>query len=147
MVTATEAAAGDPHGRPINGIGGAAVGIRMRTTALALLLFGLALSGLARTASNTVPDTKAGDGQAVVSGYVVSTVHYVGNATDPTLLDSVTFDLDTAPPPGATIRARLATSGPFYACTNSGVAVTCDTTVGIQATAAGTDLLRVVVTS
>ncbi len=123
------------------------MGTRMRTTALAFILVGLALSVLARTASNTVPATKAGDGQAVVSGYVISTVHYFGNATDPTLLDSVTFDLDTVPPPGATIRARLAASGPFYACTNSGVAVTCDTTVGTQATVAGTDLLRVVVTS
>src|SRR5438270_6416057 len=90
------------------------------------------VAGFAFTASNTVPDTKAGDGTGTVTGYVVSSVHYGLNSTDPTKADSVTFSLDSTPKSGSTIKTKV--GGVWYSCTNTAAAVTCDTTVGSQAT-------------
>jgi len=101
--------------------------------------------GLTFTASNTVPDTKAGDGQGTITGYSVASVHYVLNTSDPSKVDSVTFTLDTAPIAGSTIQARLDSAGStWYICTNTGVNVTCNTT-SPQATATTANELRVVV--
>ena len=41
-----------------------------------ILAGAVGLGGFAFTASNTVPNTKAGDGQGTVSGYVASAIHY-----------------------------------------------------------------------
>lgn len=99
----------------------------------------------ALTASNTVPVTKAGAGAGRISGYSVSNVRYKLNATDPRNIDLVTFDLDTAPPAGSTIRVKLQSGGStWYACTAAGAATSCGTTTP-QATAAGADELMVVV--
>ena len=94
------------------------------------------------TASNTVPDTKAGDGTGAVTGYVVSSVHYGLNATDPTLADSVTFDLDSTPIAGSTIRTNIGAN--WYSCTNTAATVTCVTT-SPQATVQPVSTLEVVV--
>jgi hypothetical protein len=101
-------------------------------------------AGYAYTASNTVPATNAGDGTGTISGYVVSTVHYNLNATNPTNIDSVTFNLDSTPVAGSTIKAQLASAGSWYTCTNVNTAVTC-TTTSPQATVATATQLRVVV--
>lgn len=98
----------------------------------------------AYTAANTVPASKAGDGAGAVSGYVLSSVHYNLNATDPGNVDSVTFTVDTAPPAGSTLKAQLAPAGSWYTCTNAGTAVTCNTTTP-QATVLGATQLRVVI--
>jgi hypothetical protein len=102
----------------------------------------IGVAGFAYTASNTVPASKAGDGTGAVTGYVVSSVHYGLNATDPTKADSITFDLDSAPIAGSTIRTKV--GGNWYSCTNSGVAVTCATT-SPQATVQPVTTLQVVV--
>lgn len=102
----------------------------------------LGLGSFAFTASNTVPDTKAGDGTGTVSGYVVSSVHYGLNATDPTKADSVTFTLDSTPVSGSTIKTKV--GGSWYSCTNSAAAVTCATT-SPQATVQPITTLQVVV--
>ena len=102
----------------------------------------IGVAGFAFTASNTVPDTKAGDGTGTVSGYVVSSVHYALKASDPTKVDSVAFTLDSAPIAGSTIRTKL--DGAWYSCTNVTTAVTCNTTSG-PATVLGTASLQVVV--
>ncbi|HZD17428.1 MAG TPA: hypothetical protein VE669_04740 [Actinomycetota bacterium] len=96
------------------------------------------------TAANTVPASKAGDGAGAVSGYVLSSVHYNLNATSPGNVDSVTFTLDSAPPAGSTLKAQLDAAGSWYACTNVGTAVTCDTTAP-QATVLAVTQLRVVI--
>lgn len=103
----------------------------------------IGVAGFAFTASNTVPDTKAGDGTGTVTGYVVSSVHYGLKASDPTKADSVTFNLDSTPVAGSTIKTKV--GGVWYACTNTAAAVTCDTTVGTQATVAPITSLQVVV--
>ena len=105
----------------------------------------LGLVTYALTASNTVPVTKAGAGAGIISGYSVSNVRYKLNATDPRNIDSVAFDLDTAPPGGSTIRIKLQSGGStWYACTAAGAAMSCTTTAP-QATAAAANELTVVV--
>lgn len=107
----------------------------MFTTRRVVILFSvagvaaiIAAAVFAFTASNTVPASKAGEGTGTITGYVVDTVHYTLNAADPSKVDSVTFNLDTAPVAGGTIKAQLVTAGSWYTCTNVGVAVTCVTT-------------------
>lgn len=117
-----------------------------RAAAPMAIAVGLGSTSYVLSASNTVPATRAGAGAQVVSGYVVSNVHYNLNASDPRNVDSVTFDLDAAPPLGATMRTKVqSTAGAsWYACTASGAAVTCPTT-SPQVTAASADELTVVI--
>lgn len=100
------------------------------------------VSGFAFTASNTVPDSKAGDGTGAITGYAVSAIHYGLNATDPTKADSVTFNLDSTPVAGSTIKTKV--GGSWYSCTNVAAAVTCATTAP-QATVEPSTTLQVVV--
>ena len=105
----------------------------------------LATVAYAAAAANTVPAGKVGDGANTNSGFVISGVHYTLNATDPTNIDQVDFDVDSAPPAGSTLRIQLvAGSGDWYDCTNVGSSITCDTTVP-QASAVSVDELRVVI--
>lgn len=107
----------------------------MFTTRRVIILFSVAgvaaavaAAVFAFTASNTVPASKAGEGTGTITGYVVDTVHYTLNAADPSKVNSVTFNLDTVPVAGGTIKAQLAPAGSWYTCTNAGVTVTCVTT-------------------
>jgi hypothetical protein len=110
-----------------------------------LVLSGAIVAGTyAFTAANTVPATKAGDGSGAITGYVLSSVHYNLNATNPANVDSVTFTLDSAPVAGSTLRAQLAPAGSWYACTNAGTSVSCTTTAP-QATVLAATSLRVIV--
>ena len=105
----------------------------------------MGLAGSAFTASNAMPaDTQAGDGARAITGYTVTNVHYGLNA-NPENIDSVTFSLDSAPPVGATKTIQLTEAGTWYSCSNVTTAVTCNTT-DPQATVAGSDNLRVIVT-
>ena len=109
----------------------------------AVLAGAIGIAGFAFTASNTVPASKAGDGTGAVTGYVVSSVHYGLNGTDPSKADSVTFNLNSTPAAGSTIKTKV--GGVWYDCTNTAAAVTCDTTVGTQATVQPITSLQVVV--
>ena len=120
--------------------------IRGRTVAsAAVVAAAVGIAGFAFTAANTVPATKAGDGAGAITGYVASSVHYTLNSTNPRNMDAVEFTLDSAPIAGSTIRAQVVDGGTWYACTNDAADVTCDTTVGTQATVVSTNQLRVVV--
>ncbi|MGZ5353069.1 MAG: hypothetical protein ACXWYN_09350 [Actinomycetota bacterium] len=112
--------------------------------ATVLVLSGAILAGTyAFTAANTVPNGKAGDGSGTVTGYVLSSVHYDLNATNPANIDAVTFTLDSIPAATSTIKAQL-NAGSWYDCTNTGASVTCDTTSPVATVLAATSL-RVVV--
>ena len=110
----------------------------------------VAVAGSGFAAANTVPTSKAGDGNAAISGYTVSTgsVHYSLDSTDPGKIDSVTFTLNSAPQTGSTVKIKLVSSGTdWYTCTTSGtpaVNATCATT-SPQATVASANELRVIV--
>ena len=86
----------------------------------------IGVAGFAFTASNTVPNTKAGDGTGTVTGYVLSSVHYAVDTTDPSTFNAVTFTLNSTPAANSTIKVKLA--GTWYDCTNTAAAVSCTTT-------------------
>jgi len=111
---------------------------------LSLTIMAAAVYGFA--AANTVPTSKAGDGAGVVSGYTVSSIHYNLNAANPQSIDSVTFNLDTAPVAGSTIKIRLDNTGStWYTCTNVATAVTCNNGGTLGASVTTANELRVVV--
>lgn len=94
----------------------------------------------AYAAANTVPVTGAGDGQEEISGYNVTGVHYVLDATDPGKIASVTFTLSPKNqlvenvPATANVKVKLgdpvdtwhdcnSSDGTTWSCTIGGVAV------------------------
>lgn len=104
----------------------------------------LAGTAYAFAAANTVPATKAGDGLGIISGYTITNVAYTLNATDPSKLDSVGFDVGAA---ATQVQIQLVAVGcTFYTCSEVGVTTvwTCDTTGFAIATA---DQLRVIAAS
>lgn len=102
------------------------------------------LAGSALTASNTVPDSQAGDGAGAITGYTVSAVSYDTNATDPTLIDEVSFTLDSTPVVGSEIRVQVdSTGGTWFTCSNVLADVTCDTSA-TPPNVADADQLRVI---
>lgn len=108
----------------------------------------VAVAGSGFAAANTVPTSKAGDGQAAISGYAVSAVRYTLNSSNPVNIDEVRFTLDSAPVANSTVRVKLVSSGStWYTCSMSGtpaVNATCATT-SPQATVAAANELRVIV--
>lgn len=97
------------------------------------------------TASNTVPGTNAGSGSAVISGYTISGVAYNLNASNPNNIDTTTFTI--APITAGTVKIQLVSGGTWYSCTNTAGSVSCDTTVGTQATVSPANQLTVVATT
>src|ERR1700722_2435559 len=123
------------------------VQMRNRRTLPIIAACGIALviggGAYAFTASNTVPATTAGAGSGVVSGFTVTNIHYVLNATTPANIDSLTFTISPAVPSTGSgkviIAAALSTGGPTnYTCTTDtgGTNVTCATILPTQLTAA-----------
>jgi Tfp pilus assembly protein PilV len=87
---------------------------------IAIVAFAFASVGTAFAAQNTVDASKAGDGNAAISGYTVTGIHYTLNA-DPTKLETVSFDLGAV---ATDVHAGLGTgSSPFtytyYSCSNT----------------------------
>jgi hypothetical protein len=103
-----------------------------------------AIGAYAFTATNTVPATQAGAGSGAITGYTISNVAYTLNA-DPTQIDAVTFTI--SPAAAGTVKAQLVSGGTWYSCSNTAGSVSCDTTVGTQATVAPANSLSVVATS
>jgi len=115
----------------------------LRILVVVVVVFALATVAYASAAANTVPVSKAGDGTGAISGYSVTAIHYVLGATDPTTITSVTFNLDSAPASGGTIKIKLVSGGStWYSCTNVSTVVTCTTT---GATVSSANSLEVVV--
>jgi hypothetical protein len=113
---------------------------------LVIVLVVLAATGAyVFTASNTVPNTNAGAGSGSISGYTISTVAYNLNSTNPNNIDTVTFTI--APTTAGTVKIQVVNGGTWYTCTNSSGSVSCDTTVGTQATVAPANQLTVVATT
>jgi hypothetical protein len=115
---------------------------RGRFVIVALVAGILASAAYAFTATNTVPNTQAGSGSGTISGYTATAVSYTLNATTPTNIDAVAFTI--SPTTTATVKVQLAAAGTWYACTNAAGSVTCNTTVGTQATVAAATTLSVV---
>jgi hypothetical protein len=120
---------------------------RSRTFKVALLVIAVLMissTAYAFANANTVPtNIKAGDGNSgLISGYTVTDVIYTYNAADHGLIDKVDFTLNAA---ASNAQIQLVTDGAYYDCTiTTGTAVSCDTTVGTQATVAATNVFRVI---
>lgn len=69
---------------------------RLRVFAGVLLALVLAAAAYGFAAANTVPDSRAGDGQGTVSGYAVSNIRYTLDTNNPSLVSGVSFDLDAS---------------------------------------------------
>jgi hypothetical protein len=86
---------------------------------LALVVIGLTGGAYAFAAQNTVADSAAGYKATVVPGYTVTNIVYDLDATDPTVVDAITFDI--APTSGTQVAAlvKLQTSngGTWTDCT------------------------------
>jgi hypothetical protein len=85
----------------------------MRKSRLLLAGVAVAAAGAATsafTASNTVPASVAGTGQGAVTGAVVTDIHYVQNAADSNVVDSVEFT-STTDLTGKTTTMTLKTTG------------------------------------
>lgn len=90
-----------------------------RVLLVTLLLFVLAGATYAFAASNTVPDTLAGDGEGAVTGYTVSGIEYTtsnGNIT------GVSFDLNA----DASVVQAAMNGGSLVTCTGATTSWTCD---------------------
>ena len=93
----------------------------------------LAISAFGFAASNDMPsDTKAGDGDSPISGYVVSNVHYNLDDSTPAEIDEVEFTLNAAADEVRVSIGSVNSTG----CTNSGTDWTCTMPDGVGVTAA-----------
>lgn len=130
-------------------------GLMRRGVSVLLLPMVLATGAYGLTASNTVPDTDAGDGtQAAVTGYTISVIDYNMNATTPSNLDSVDFviDADDGTYEEPEVKVKLDADGAWYSCTaqndipagGGDETFLCNTTVGTQLTVANVDQFQVV---
>ena len=117
------------------------LGRRTRLVGAAVLVCLAALAAYGFTNTNTVPATNAGSGSGAISGYTVTSVVYTLNASNPNNIDQVAFTI--APTSATTVKIRL-DGVTWYACANAAGSVTCNTTVGTQATVAPATSLEVV---
>jgi hypothetical protein len=113
----------------------------MRKSRVLLAGVAVAAAGVttsAFTASNTVPASVAGFGQGAVTGATVTTIHYVADTADTSIVDAVEFT-STTNLTGKTVTMTLKTTGGTvvvgtpYACTMktawdaTTIVMTCDT--------------------
>lgn len=71
-------------------------------------LFGLiAAATVGYAGANTVPASRAGDGQAAISGYTVTNVHYTLDSNNPSTVTGLSFTLAPALPAGGAARVSL----------------------------------------
>ena len=96
-----------------------------------LLLLPALFAGPALTGSNIVPPESAGGGTGVISGYAVSSISY---SLDDETIDTVSFAL--SPAGAATVKARLAPSEPWTACTLAGATASCPVETPVAAASA-----------
>lgn len=113
---------------------------QFRLAVFMLILVMLAVAGYAFAANNTVPANNAGDGSEQISGYMISAVSYDLDATDPSVIDGVSFSI--SPANAKTVKIQLTNGGQWFSCNNSGGSVSCAINGAVSALEA--DILRVV---
>src|SRR5262245_61908675 len=108
--------------------------VRRRMVVVVAFAAALAFATYAFTASNTVPGTKAGQGEGTISGYTVSGVAYT-LASNPANIDSVAFTLNAA---ATTVKAKLVLGSATYTncAVSGGTSVTCDFSPDVAVTSA-----------
>jgi hypothetical protein len=91
----------------------------LKVLLIALMVIAIAGSAYAFAAANTVPATTAGSGASAVGGYTVSNVVYDLDATDPTIVDAITFSIspDTGSEKAVAVLVQTAAAGGWLSCT------------------------------
>jgi hypothetical protein len=117
--------------------------LRVRFVVMFILALLIAAVAYGFAATNTVPNSNAGDGSGTISGYTITSVHYTLNATNPANIDTVSFTIAPAVPAGGAVEVKLVSTGTTYStCTvTTGTSVSC-TLTGV--TAAAVNELRVI---
>ena len=100
---------------------------RLQYFAIILFILIFAVSAYASAATNTVANSKAGDGSGSVSGFDITAIDYSLDPADPTDIDQVVFTLDTAPVNGPVYIQLNSVAGTWFSCTVAGTTATCDT--------------------
>ena len=80
---------------------------------IVLIIMILATSAYAFAASNTVPTSNAGEGQAAIGGYTVTNVAYTYSTANPSMLTFVDFDIA---PSATKAGVSLVTAGVLTDC-------------------------------
>jgi hypothetical protein len=112
---------------------------------IALVIMILVTATYAFAASNTVPASKAGEGEGAITGYTVSAISYTYSTANPSMITAVNFTLNVA---ATKAGVSLVTGGLLQACTGTGAGPTtwttwtCNLTTPISVLSA--DKLRVV---
>lgn len=92
-----------------------------KTLLIVLAVLVVAAGVYAFAAQNTIADSAAGYKASTVPGYTVTNIVYDLDATDPTIVDAITFDI--APSSGsvvaATVKIQTATGGSWTDCSLS----------------------------
>lgn len=101
--------------------------LRIRYLALVMLVLIFAASAYAFAATNTVANSKAGDGTGTISGFNITNVDYTVKAANPTEVSEVKFTLDTAPLNGQVYIKLNSVPASWFLCTVAGTTATCDT--------------------
>ncbi|MEO7909533.1 MAG: hypothetical protein ABIV47_07765 [Roseiflexaceae bacterium] len=125
--------------------------LRPRVLVMFAVALILSVSAYGFAAANTFTNgpSGAGDGNQAISGFAISSVAYTMDASSPSNITSVAFDITPATGAAAakTVKIKLFALDSFHTCdaiTTPGSAV-CDLGAGVATTAA--DLLRVVASS
>jgi len=66
---------------------------RPRTLAISIIILVLAVVAFGYAAANSVPESGAGDGDEIVSGYTITNISYQLDATDPSTVATLTMDI------------------------------------------------------
>ena len=90
----------------------------LKVVLIALVVISIAGGAYAFAAQNTVPNSAGGYAASTVSGYTVSNIVYDLDATDPTVVDAITFSI--APSSGsaaaALVKIQTADGGVWTDC-------------------------------
>jgi hypothetical protein len=79
-------------------------------TAIALILL-LTVVAFGYAAANIVPETGAGDGTGIISGYTVTNINYSLLTTDPSKIDGLTMDIAATSGAGVASDVRVTVDG------------------------------------
>jgi len=118
--------------------------LRFRNLVVLGLLVIIAGAVYGFAAANTVKESAAGDGEGDISGYTITNISYDLDADDPSLLDSVSFNVAVADTDaGAATEVAAQIAGEWFTCANAG-GTTFDCAIGGAVSVLNAEILRVV---
>lgn len=118
--------------------------LRFRNLVVLGLLVIIAGAVYGFAATNTVNKSAAGDGEGDISGYTITNISYDLDTDDPSLLDSVSFNVVAADvDAGAATEVAAQIAGEWFTCANAG-GTTFDCAINGEVSVLNAEILRVV---